>query len=205
MLVQITAARGPAECALAVSHVLRILSEEAIQFDLALNVLELDDGTENGTLNSVLLSLDGDNVDTFLTEWIGSIQWTCQSPFRPRHKRKNWFVGVSAFDDSPQQSDSGEFRYESCRASGPGGQHVNKTDSAIRATHVASGISVKVQTERSQHANKRLAQAMIKAKLADQLHHIEVIARTERRNTGLQLERGNPVRVYKGPQFLRTR
>lgn len=205
MLVQITAAQGPAECALAVSHVLRILSKEAAQFGLVLTVLEQDEGTESGTLNSVLLSLDGDNINTFLTEWIGSIQWTCQSPFRPRHKRKNWFVGVSVFDESPQQSDSGCIRYESCRASGPGGQHVNKTDSAIRATHVTSGISVKVQTERSQHANKRLAQVLIKAKLAEQKHLIEVSARSERRSTGLQLERGNPVRVYSGPQFRRTR
>ena len=61
-----------------------------------------------------------------------------------------------------------DIRYEAVRASGPGGQHVNKTDSAVRATHLPSGLSVKVQTERSQHANKRLARALLAHKLATQ-------------------------------------
>lgn len=73
---------------------------------------------------------------------------------------KNWYVGIGRFSaDEHIQSD--EIRFETLRSSGPGGQHVNKTDSAVRATHLASGISVKVQSERSQHANKRLARLLI--------------------------------------------
>nr|WP_205990965.1 MULTISPECIES: peptide chain release factor-like protein [unclassified Pseudoalteromonas] len=54
-----------------------------------------------------------------------------------------------------------EIRFQQCRASGAGGQHVNTTDSAVRATHVATGIAVRVESERSQHANKRLARVLL--------------------------------------------
>lgn len=99
-----------------------------------------------------------------------------------------------------QQLD-GEIRFESLRSSGPGGQHVNKTDSAVRATHITTGISVKVQSERSQHANKRLATLLI-------AHHLEQVKederaamKSERRLFHHQIERGNPTRTFKGLAF----
>ncbi|UUZ54668.1 hypothetical protein LP419_00855 [Massilia sp. H-1] len=88
------------------------------------------------------------------------------------------------------------------RASGPGGQHVNKTDSAIRATHVASGLSVKVQSERSQHANKRLAAQLLASKLADLAAAATEQGKSERRLRHTQAERGNAARVFVGPRFV---
>ena len=85
----------------------------------------------------------------------------------------------------------GEIRYEATRASGPGGQHVNKTDSAIRATHIASGLTVKVQTERSQHANKRLAGQLLATKLAALARAQADNQKSARRMGHLQAERGN--------------
>ncbi len=123
-------------------------------------MLETETGRYSDTLRSALVSLDGDNAWALSESWCGTIQWICPSPYRPHHGRKNWFLGIGRFTaDEKEQSDA--IRYETLRSSGPGGQHVNKTDSAVRATHLASGISVKVQSERSQHANKRLARLLI--------------------------------------------
>ncbi|WP_461211643.1 peptide chain release factor-like protein, partial [Desulfocurvus sp. DL9XJH121] len=79
---------------------------------------------------------------------------------------KNWYFGGARFSALPASLE-GEVRFDTLRSSGPGGQHVNTTDSAVRATHVASGLSVKVQSERSQHANRRLALLLIARKLEE--------------------------------------
>ncbi len=94
-----------------------------------------------------------------------------------------------------------ELSFEACRSSGPGGQHANKTSSAIRATHIATGISVKVESERSQHANKRLAKALIERKLASQLESKQESEKSERRLQHHSIERGNAVRIFKGLDF----
>lgn len=95
----------------------------------------------------------------------------------------------------------GEIKFESLKSSGPGGQHVNKTESAIRATHLASGIVVKVQTERSQHANKRLAKLLIAHKLEQQQQNMQSEIKAQRRMFHHQITRGNPVRMFNGPDF----
>jgi peptide chain release factor len=96
----------------------------------------------------------------------------------------------------------GEIRFETLRASGPGGQHVNKTDSAVRATHVATGISVKAQSARSQHANKRLALLLIAQRLAQHAESTTGEQRAQRRLFHHGVERGNPVRTFKGERFV---
>ena len=102
-----------------------------------------------------------------------------------------WALGVL-----PLMRDA--IRYETLRSSGPGGQHVNKTDSAVRATHLASGISVKVQSERSQHANKRLARLLIAWKLEQQQQENSAALKSQRRMFHHQIERGNPRRTFTG-------
>ncbi len=94
-----------------------------------------------------------------------------------------------------------EIRFETLRSTGAGGQHVNTTDSAVRATHVASGISVKVQCERSQHANKRLALLLIARRLDERMKQADEALRAQRRLLHHQLERGNPIRTFKGERF----
>ena len=114
--------------------------------------------------------------------------------------RKNWFFGGARFAAPPAHLES-QIRFETLRSSGPGGQHVNTTDSAVRATHVASGISVKVQSERSQHANKRLALLLIARRLVEQAEQAKEGLRAERRLFHHQVQRGNPRRTFRGVGF----
>lgn len=92
--------------------------------------------------------------------------------------------------------------FQTCRASGAGGQHVNTTDSAVRAIHTETGISVRVESERSQHANKRLASALIFQKL--EVARIGEMTQQEkvRWQQHWELERGNPTKVFMGEKFV---
>lgn len=204
--LQLTANTGPAECCLAVTKALAKVSAEAAGTGVLLRMVEQLEGPVPGTFRSVLLELDdasGGGRDRLLaSRWTGSLLWVCESPYRKLHKRKNWFLGGSAFVPPEGNVDCGEIRYEATRASGPGGQHVNKTDSAIRATHVASGLSVKVQSERSQHANKRLAAQLLASKLADRASMEAEKGKSERRIQHTRTERGNAGRVFAGPGFV---
>jgi peptide chain release factor len=131
--------------------------------------------------------------------------WICQSPFLPdkkgpKRKRKNWFFSGQMFEVNDTQLDKG-VTFQACRASGAGGQHVNTTDSAVRATHTETGISVRVESERSQHANKRLARALLFQKL--EALKLEQMTQQEqaRWQQHWEVERGNPVRTFKGEKF----
>lgn len=200
ILLQLSAAQGPAECCLAVSRALARLLREAAGAGVEAAVVEQEPGACAGTLRSVLVSLEGARADALAVRWTGTVQWTCPSPYRPGHARKNWFIGVARCA-APAPGMAGEIRFESLRASGPGGQHVNKTESAIRATHVASGISVRVQSERSQHANKRLAILWLAHRLAERARQDDGARRAQRRQLHHEVARGGAVLVFRGEAF----
>jgi len=200
LLMQFSSAQGPAECQLAVAKGLRRILNEAEQHAVDIRVVEQEPGERAGVYRSLLLALEGKDAEELARRWEGTVQWICPSPYRPSHGRKNWFIGVTRYAP-PEVSLEGEIRFETMRASGPGGQHVNTTDSAVRATHLASGITVRVQSERSQHANKKLAVLLISRRLAQQAEANEMAQRADRRMAHHQVARGNPVRVFRGSQF----
>lgn len=208
MYLQFSSNTGPAECCLAVANLLRIFVSEADKTGIKTRVVEKVDGPYANTLRSVLLELtssDNDHATQLLAEaWQGSLLWICASPYRPAHKRKNWFIGCRIFAPACEIPDS-EIRYETTRASGPGGQHVNKTDSAVRATHISTGLSVKVQTERSQLANKRLALQLLDNKLMVLNETMERDSKAERRMQHHETERGNAKRVFTGLNFKESK
>lgn len=199
MLLQLTAAQGPDECALAVAKALQRLQQEAQAVDV--EIVESQAGATAGSWQSLLLALDGAAAAELAASWSGSLLWICASPLRPQHRRKNWFFGGRCFAPPPATLES-EIRFETLRASGPGGQHVNTTASAVRATHVASGISVKVQNGRSQHANRRLAIALIGRRLQEQAEARNDAQRAQRRQAHYEVDRGNPRRVFRGAAFV---
>lgn len=151
MLLQFSSAQGPEECCIAVEKTLNYFLTVTEQRQVDVIILEQEPSRYG--LKSVLVSLKGAEAKAIAQQWSGTVQWQCTSTLRPKHKRKNWFIGIAYFEP-PQEIQDTEILFETMRANGPGGQHVNKTSSAVRATHIATGISVKIQSQRSQHANK---------------------------------------------------
>lgn len=199
LILQLSAAHGPLECQLAVKHLLKAVLLSAQERQLNVEILE-ENITEVG-YNSVILEISGEAESVFEREWVGSIQWTCQSPLRPNCGRKNWFVGVTKLNVPESVPLESEVVFKACKASGPGGQHVNKTDSAIHATHVKSGISVKVQSQRSQFANKKLARELLALKLEEINEKRVNASKTQASKMHWNVERGNPVKIFKGLKF----
>lgn len=201
-LVQFSAAQGPLECCLAVRHAWQRFEQEAQAMRVSVSVLEINLADASELPRSILLMVDGDNTDVLLNAWQGSILWVCVSPFRPQHKRKNWFIGVNVFDAPQSLPDSDDVVFKTCRSSGAGGQHVNTTDSAVQATHVATGLSVRVESERSQHANKKLALILLQQKrqalLAEQQADKKGVLHAHHQNVA----RGDAKRIFQGPKFI---
>lgn len=200
LLLQLSSAQGPIECEIAVSKALPQLHREAQVLGVRISIVEQVAGHAGNHCKSLLASLDGEQAAELARRWTGTLLWSCKSPCRPGHKRKNWYFAGQLFSP-PQGTLDGEIRFEAMRASGPGGQHVNTTDSAVRATHLATGISVKVQSERSQHDNKRLARLLIQQRLEALQQQDQEQLRQDRRHAHHQVERGNPVRTFNGSAF----
>lgn len=201
-IVQITAGRGPEECCFVVAQVLKLMIQECKQHDCPYEVLHREPSGINGNLFSASICVDTKKLPQLFLDWIGTIQWVAQSPFRIHHKRKNWFVGVFEIaQDVLKPLDFADVSYEAFRSGGPGGQNVNKVSSAIRATHRPTGLSVKVMDSRSQLQNKKLATERLEQlwKAAE----LEALRKQQEDgwNNHLELQRGNLVKVFKSKDF----
>jgi peptide chain release factor len=205
-IIQITSGKGPAECCLAVALALKEMLKEAKASGLKHEIIDRFPAQENGTLASATLKLDGKGVATFAESWKGALLWIAQSPYRKFHKRKNWFIGISVYDLSmlPEWKEK-DITFQTMRSSGPGGQNVNKVESAVRALHVPSGVQVAVSDSRSQLQNKKLAVERLKE--AFTLWQITVLQKTQQEQwqNHNELERGNPARTYAGKEFKKTK
>ena len=197
--LQISTAQGPAECRIFARFVLKKLLAESEARNVKAEIAG-ETADKHGILSAVLM-LEGAAADTLAQSWQGTLQWVCPSPLRPQHPRKNWYIGVFRMPDVPEMPSESEIEFQTCRSGGKGGQHVNKTESAVRATHKASGISVRVESERSQHANKKLALTLLAQKLAE--HHAGQTGNYARAQHSqlYQVERGNPKRMFVGTEF----
>lgn len=200
--IHISAGSGPKECGWVVTKLAGVFIKEANAVGVTASVLA-ENSSSASSSPSLLMKISGRSLAAFLNGRVGTVRWIGNSPYRPNHKRKNWFVSVKI---APQISEVPELierdiQYQNMKASGPGGQHVNTTDTAVRATHEPTGISVVAREERSQHLNKKLAIAKLAAIFADNKASEEASAKGSIWQQNQQLERGNEVRTYVGPKF----
>jgi len=197
-IIQITAGRGPLECQWVVAKVLKTFLQEATQAGISYTILSREEGDANLTVKSVTLQLKGKELAPFLKNWLGTVCWVGKSTFRKFHQRSNWYIGVF------QLVSERDVQFQTTRSQGNGGQNVNKVNSAVRATHLPTGISVFAQDSRSQLDNKKLALARLKEKLAEmELQQLAEQAQSHWSNH-TQVQRGNPVRTFKGTDFKST-
>ena len=197
--LQISTAQGPAECQMFARFALQKILREAEAAGVQAEILE--ETPSKHSILSAVLKLSGSRAESLAAGWQGTLQWICPSPLRPQHPRKNWYIGVFRLPEIPALPESEGIEFQTCRAGGKGGQHVNKTESAVRAVHLASGIAVRAEGERSQHANKKRALELLALKLAE--HHQTALRQhaADAHKSLYRVERGNPRRVFKGEDF----
>lgn len=146
----------------------RMYTRWAAAKGFGVEVLDYHEGDEAG-IKSVTFQVNGENAYGYLKSERGVHRLVRISPFNAAGKRQTSFVSCDVMPDIEQDLDievkDEEIRIDTFRSSGAGGQHINKTSSAIRITHFPTGIVVTCQNERSQHMNKAKAMQMLKSKL----------------------------------------
>lgn len=178
---------------------LRMYSQWATKHEYSIELLDRSDNPDAG-INNAAIAIRGPMAYGYLKGERGVHRLVRISPFNSEGKRQTSFAAV---DVSPEISDSVEIdinesdvRVDTYRASGAGGQHVNKTDSAIRLTHLPTGVAVQCQTQRSQHKNRAQAWKMLRAALARVEEEKREAENAESYKSKAQVGFGSQIRNY---------
>ena len=181
------------------SMLCRMYEKWADKRGFSVEVLDSLDGDEAG-LKSVTLEIQGDNAYGYLKSEHGVHRLVRISPFNAAGKRQTSFVSCDVMPDIKQDIDieiaDDDIRIDTYRSSGAGGQHINKTSSAIRITHFPTGIVVQCQNEGSQHMNKDKAMQMLKAKLLILREQENLAKESDIRGEVKEIGWGSQIRSY---------
>jgi len=164
-----------------------------------IDVLDFLDGDEAG-IKSITFQVNGENAYGYLKSEKGVHRLVRISPFNAQGKRQTSFVSLDVMPDIEEdldvEIDEKDLRIDTYRSSGAGGQHINKTSSAIRITHIPTGTVVQCQNERSQFQNKDKAMQMLKAKLYLLKQEANVEKLSDIRGEVKDIGWGNQIRSY---------
>jgi peptide chain release factor 2 len=177
----------------------RMFTRWAEDQDFGVRILDRLEGEEAG-LKSLTLLIEGPYVYGLATSERGVHRLVRMSPFDSSGRRHTSFASVDVVPDVEEagevEIDPEDLRVDTYRASGAGGQHVNKTESAIRITHLPSGIVVSCQNERSQHANREVAMRVLRSKLAKLQEEARQKELDSLRGVQSQIAWGSQIRSY---------
>lgn len=198
-VIKINAGAGGTESCDWASMLYRMYTRYAESHGFAHEVIDFLDGDEAG-IKSITFMVKGLNAYGYLKSEKGVHRLVRISPFNAQGKRQTSFTSVEVMPEIEEDLDveinDDEIRVDTYRASGAGGQHVNKTSSAIRITHLPTGIVVQCQNERSQTKNKDMAMKMLKSQLYLKKKEEEAAKRDDIRGEVKEIGWGNQIRSY---------
>ncbi len=198
-IVSLNAGAGGTESCDWASMLYRMYTRWANDKGFSVDVLDFHEGDEAG-IKSVTFQVNGENAYGYLKSEKGVHRLVRISPFNAAGKRQTSFVSCDVMPDIEEDIDievkDEDIRIDTYRSSGAGGQHINKTSSAIRITHFPTGIVVTCQNERSQHMNKDKAMQMLKAKLLLLRQQENEEKNAEIRGEVTEIGWGNQIRSY---------
>ena len=197
--MEINAGAGGTEAQDWAEMLIRMYSRWAEARGYKIQLMEQSEGEQAG-IKSATLQITGTNAYGWLKTEAGVHRLVRISPFDAAARRQTSFASVWVYpvvDDTIHiDIDPSDLRVDTYRASGAGGQHVNKTESAIRITHIPSGIVVACQTDRSQHRNRATAMEMLRARMYEaELQRREAIS-TAQENAKTEIGWGHQIRSY---------